>query len=302
VKLELAEPLVEEAVRLALAGRSDRRRQAFHRRREACYAVADPAARDAAFRRLYRRYFLALGLERSLLEVLAEYPELETAIPRCRVAAARRAADEGAELYVAPAGGRERRRRRLLALHLRPGTLAEGSRLRGLLRRELLHVADMIDPAFGYRPQLPASTAGPVYDQLVRERYAALWSASVIGRLLRRGRAEEGARAAALERVRRVFGPTSEALAARLLDGPRPTHGELLELARAPAAAAGAPCPLCRFPSAVHEVDGLEPEVVAAVRAAHPRWRRERGLCPRCADLYRARAGVFARPAVAAGG
>lgn len=54
-------------------------------------------------------------------------------------------------------------------------------------------------------------------------------------------------------------------------------------------------CPVCGFPSYVCETDSLEAEVVAYLRTEVPRWCPDQGLCPRCADLYRVRAGVFGR-------
>ena len=59
---------------------------------------------------------------------------------------------------------------------------------------------------------------------------------------------------------------------------------------------AGTRCPVCGSPTYVRETgDSLEREVVACLRAEKPHWRPEKGLCPRCADLYRVRAGVFGR-------
>ncbi len=303
MRLELADPLVEKAVRLAVEG--ERREMAYHLEREDAYAVTDPELREATFRSLHRRWFLELGLEEPLREALAEVPAVRDGVARCSVSAASRGSEEGAELYVSSDEGLAERERRLLVLCLLPETLVDRSRLLWLLRRELLHVADMVDPVFGYRPRLPAAAVGPVYDDLLLTRYAVLWSTTVVGRLERRGQAPDGTRDTARTRFLRAFamlGEKADEIFERLFSGERPSHDELVKLAREPretagmARKAGLRCPVCGSPTFVCETgESLEVEVVACLRAERPRWRPEQGLCPRCADLYRVRAGVFGR-------
>ncbi len=57
------------------------------------------------------------------------------------------------------------------------------------------------------------------------------------------------------------------------------------------AAAARSRCPLCGFPSARFEPrpEDLPRAVRDAIRADFPGWIEADGLCPQCADLYRAR-------------
>jgi DNA-binding LacI/PurR family transcriptional regulator len=45
----------------------------------------------------------------------------------------------------------------------------------------LLHIADMVDPAFGYQPAVPEVDGGPTYARLLQDRYRALWDVSVAG-------------------------------------------------------------------------------------------------------------------------
>jgi hypothetical protein len=68
--------------------------------------------------------------------------------------------------------------------------------VRVLLRHELMHVADMLDPAFGYERSLPTSDDGPSADNIVRDRYRVLWDVTIDGRLARAGLAHPDARAA----------------------------------------------------------------------------------------------------------
>lgn len=298
VRIEIVDPLIEQAVHLAVAGRGEK--AAYHRQREEIYAVDDAEAREDAFRAFYRRWFLELGLEAPFDEALAEVPYVAAA-DRCCVSAPARAAQEGAELYVSRTDDGEQR---VVVVRVLPETLVARSRLGWLLRRELLYVSDMLDPSFGYEPRLPPSSAGPVHDELLRGRYAVLWATTVLGRLARRGEAPEGTQAAARRRFLGAFkmlGPRAEEVFARLFGGERPRHAELVALAGEPRVALGmAPasgftdrCSMCGFPSVACETAELEREVVALLRVEKPRWRPEQGLCPRCADLYRVRAGVF---------
>jgi hypothetical protein len=58
-----------------------------------------------------------------------------------------------------------------LAVKLTPGSLLDFVRVAPLLRSELLHVEDMLDPDFGYERDLPSFDVDAVYEKLVRDRY-----------------------------------------------------------------------------------------------------------------------------------
>jgi hypothetical protein len=294
--VQLTDRLIEETILLAVA--TDPRLRGLHAEREPLYSIEGPEERDRAFAELYRRRFLELGLERPVSKSLDEQPVLERAIARCIVGKAGRAADEGVELYVAPEphGPRVDEDRRL-HIRLRPQTLLRPSELRMLLRGELLHVADMLDPDFGYSPSLPPAPAGPTQDRLVIDRYAALWSTTVWGRLARDGTAAPDARERCLRRLAAVFpgvGQGTEALLDSLFDGRRPTHAELSQLALDPRAEGlhtpGGRCALCSLPTWTFEpAEALEAETCRRVREDFPHWKPRDGLCPQCAELYRSR-------------
>lgn len=58
-------------------------------------------------------------------------------------------------------------------------------------------------------------------------------------------------------------------------------------------------CPLCsrHVDARIFEKHWqMEPEVVRAIRTAHPTWRRTDGACPRCVQLFRRRAASDAEP------
>jgi hypothetical protein len=178
---------------------------------------------------------------------------------------------------------------------LTPGSLLDFDRVEPLLRSELLHVEDMLDPAFGYERDPVVPGVDPVNEKLVRDRYRVLWNTSIDGRLKARGRLPEESEA----RSRREFIGTFSMLGAgvdeqfrRIFEGPRPSHAELLSIAANVEGTASGRCPLCRFPTARlrSESERLDARVEKAIRLDFPGFHPSQGICAQCADLYEARA------------
>jgi hypothetical protein len=218
------EPALVEASVLAAAGDG----RAFHDQRDPLYAIADAEAREAAFVALHARWFQRRNLDRPLTEALAERPRVPAACGRGVVVRAGTAAAESADLLVAPP------ERPTLLVRLTPGTLAAPERALALLRHELLHVADILDPDFGYEPRLPSSGGGRVLDDRRTERYRVLWDVCIDGRLTAEGRALAGARYQRLREFTRTFpelGAAAEAVFQRSFDAARPAHRDLVALA-----------------------------------------------------------------------
>lgn len=286
----------------ALRGRPAER--GFRADRDAAYALRDPDARETRFRAIHAAWFRRLDLDRPLVEALRAEPTVTARASRCLAMSVPSPRDERAELFVAPGAGSPAAAQRTVVLGLRPETFADPDRLLALCRRELLHIADLLDPDFGYTPRPPDLAASPLPEPLFRERYRALWAASVDGRLVRRGWAPSDLRAERARELAAAFprlGASLEALVERLFTGPRPTHAELVRLALAPAplpgARGGGPrpgerCPLCGCPTHAFEADPLQlpPAARAWIRRSAPDWEPADGLCGRCADLFRARA------------
>ena len=315
--IEYEPELVEEAVLVFLRGHPEER--AFRRQRDRLYEVRDPEAREAAFRELHATWFAKLGLGRPIVQALEEQPSIGGATRGCRIAPARARQEEGAELFVRPATAGERESdRRWVVVRLRPEAFGAPERLVQLLRHELTHIADMLDPRFGYEPHLPQPAAGPAHERLLRDRYGVLWDALIDGRLARLGRAPASRRAGRLRDFVRTFpmlGPRTEEAFARFFDGTEVAHTDLVAFAtkpdpiaapaasdprpparhtpggQAPGPHPGERCPLCRFPTHAFEADParLPGEVVAGIRSDFPAWDPAQGLCRQCADLYRAR-------------
>jgi hypothetical protein len=221
--------LLEEATFYVVRGLPDT--LAYDRERVGIYAVADAEERERRFRALHASWFVRLELDAPLRQALGEQPSIRAATTACLVARAASPREEGADLHVAPPSV-PGRRSATVVVRLRPESFTEPQRLLCLLRRELQHVADMLDPRFGYEPGIEVGE--PARRRAVFERYAVLWRVSVEGRLERRGLAEPGAR----ERLRREFarhfpasGAAGEEIFERLLGDDAPTHARLAGLA-----------------------------------------------------------------------
>ncbi len=226
--------LVEAAVLAWLGGRPEER--AFQAERDGVYEIPDPEAREAAFAALHGAWFERLRLDRPLPKALAERPEIAGRCARCIVARVMAARDESADLLVAPPA------LPTLLVRVRAATLCVPERWERLLRHELLHVADMLDPTFDYAPRLPSSPEGPAHDRRLAERYRVLWDAYVDGRLARAGWAPAQAREARLEEFARAFPELGDRAAAafeRFFDAARRTHADLVAFAQS--AGAGQP-------------------------------------------------------------
>jgi hypothetical protein len=292
--------LIEEAVFVALRGQPQAAR--FEAERVRLYELKDPEARERAFQDLHRKWFSELGLEASIEKALTEQPFVESSVGACLVATAPKKSEEGAELFVSPEESLHGKERRAVSIFLRPESLLNPSALLAFLRHELTHISDMLDPAFGYEPLLPAAAGGPTRDRLLKERYRALWDATIDGRMVRRGWGAARLRAERLDEFRRLFpmfSEESEGLFSRFFDHEPHSHAELIAFILDPRAAAGISetyhpgdrCALCGFPTFAFEPEAerLPPDVVAQIQTDFPRWNPSHGLCQQCADLYRAR-------------
>jgi hypothetical protein len=288
---------IEEAVFRCIADDPDR--AAYHRARERTYAIADDEAREAAFRGLHMAWFVRLGLDRPLPSTMAELPVLAAHVEQCIVRQAHSRDDEGADLFVR-SGDRSgaQRRRPVVIVALCAERVREGDAFHYWLRHELLHVADMVDPAFGYTPGIPSAEGGPTHDRLLQERYRALWDATIDGRLARRGHAPDGireGRAADFGRVFSFLQADTPAAFVRFFDRWPHTHADLLAAAADPSRLGGVSrrtsCPLCGLPGGMVAPwpSVLSPEVRSRIETDFPGWRPDDGLCRQCADLYATR-------------
>jgi hypothetical protein len=293
MEIEYEPRFLEEAVLRAAGERPEGR--LYRRERDQLYAIPDPEARGAAFDALNAHWFTRFALDGPLAVAFAEQPLITSGVARCAVGRPPGRRDAGADLIVSPGAC-------LLRLLLAPELLLSGDGLLVFLRRELLHVTDMLDPRFGYVPSLPSVPGGPAYDRLLRERYRVVWDMTVDGRLAQAGRLPMSTWHPRRREFLAAFGPSAEADAALFFTDAAPTHATITAFVLATAAGAGAAgsCALCGFPTSDREPDpaSLAEAVGAEIVSDSPTWQAADGCCRQCADLYRARA--MSRAAAAA--
>lgn len=283
--IEYEPRLVEETVLRALRGRAEEAK--FRAERDRLYEIADLEERDAAFRAFHAVWFERLGLGREINEAVQERPSVAANTTRCLVACASSDGDEGAELFVSPGKGADEAPRRAVLIRLRPETLMFPDRLRFVLRHELTHIADMVDPGFGYEPRIPASNAGPSREPLLQERYRVLWDAFIDGRLARLGWASAGIRAERLHDFTRAFPMLRERTRKafdRFFEGTSLTHADLVAFAADPERTLGRKqasphpgggCPLCGFPT--HDFEPEPDRLPSRLLQAPDSRSRQRG-------------------------
>ncbi|MBI4442697.1 MAG: hypothetical protein HY649_04910 [Acidobacteria bacterium] len=297
--LEYDPRLVEEAVLLSLEGH--REETQFRRERDRVYELANEDERETRFSQLHGKWFVQLQLGRPIVEALEEQPGVIQQAQRCAVLPAITSRDEGADLHDWLGGGGGQPT--AILMKLKPRRLLDTTELRGWLRHELMHIADMLDPNFGYERLIPASDLGPAYANLLRDRYRVLWDTWIDGRLHRRGWLPQQVREKRLAEFVSTFammGPEAEEKFQQLFESPSQTHTGLMTLAQRPAEHAAATprsaphsqiCPLCRFPTfqLVRNETELSQDVLEEIAADFPHWQSEQGLCGQCAELYGAR-------------
>ncbi len=295
--LRYDEDFVEAAVFLCASGRrkgiASLQIARFERQREKLYSILDTDERNDAFFQLHLEWFREWGFEELLNQSLLEFPLLSRELKLLAFRKALGRHDEGAELYVNEAGDRHG----VVAIY--PERWEAGSQLQLFLRHELAHLNDMVDPAFGYTPGL--AVAGPSLNQhrLARERYRSVWDIVIDGRLTRSGRATIATREQRWSEFSALFAFWSEARQSQVFESlwlnPSPTHQILAELACDPrqlqsssGPGAGAPCPLCGFPTfAWADPAVLTNDIAAIVRSEFPLWAPEHGACSRCFKIFR---------------
>jgi hypothetical protein len=300
MQLQWDADLVEQAVFLEMRRRENLGAtglsSAYRRTLDALYELPQTDARETAFLRHHLKFFKKLGFEKFLLSLLDERPLIAAQVATVLFRKARGRNDEAAELFV-------RQTIRTVSVSLRAERFLDIPRLKAFLRHELMHVSDMLDPAFGYSPDIHLPGRPPAEEHILRERYRILWDTTIDGRLEREGRGLDTPKEKRLAEFNRAFVFVAEASRLELWDklwnGERPPHNQLLSLAcrarqlapqhstAATQPPPGAPCPLCQFPT----FDWARPQIFSdelrlAIAKDFPRWSPEQGACDRCVEVY----------------
>jgi hypothetical protein len=253
----------------------------YERDRVRAYEQTDPDARNVAFFQLHLKWFRDLALEDRLLDAVRRFPIIQQTATTLLIRKSITKKDEGAELFVRPDA-------KNVAIALRSERCFEPG-FGQWLGHELCHISDMLDPSFGYEPEITMTDAPPAELELMRERYRVLWDITIDGRLKHDGEKmkcrAECAKALATVNIDRFE---------QLWNGPRPSHAELVALARSVrvvvANEPGGPCPLCKFPTFVWvTASDFSMAIIAGIQRDFPQWLPAHGVCARCVELYSTR-------------
>lgn len=298
MQLHVHPGLKERSVLETLRSRASTDGADFDQQRVACYDLP-PAQRERAFAGLFDDWFQRLGLHAALRSLFLRFPLISARIERAFLSPADRNAEFAAELFGEPG-------RYTLAMRVQPATLACDPSFRLAAEHELMHVEDMLDPAFAHDRSLAPVGTNPALANLVRERYAVLWALSIDVRIDAVTPLPSNWWSRRRTELARAFGLTDSA--SRTFDQcresfrlSRPTHRSLIERAESADPLAlesprariahdgprpGSNCPLCGF-STFDWVDFVgDSERARALRTARPDWSPELGLCRRCAEVH----------------
>jgi len=302
MRIEYEPDFVEQAVFL-FARRDGRLERELHRLVDPLYGIDELERREHAFRAAYLEWFRRFGLDRPATDLIAERPLIGASIERCIVRAAARKKAESAELFVRDAESAPGRECRTLVIQVCPQSLVDSTTVVSRLRRELLHVADMLDPTFGYARD--ALEGRPSTQNLVRDRYHVLWRLYVEMRLREERPASDDLTPRLREDFDRAFVTHGQApppqVFAFVAAQRGLTHARLLQWSTDPQVlltesgvsvsysgsgpAPGAPCPICEFPTHDwYEFPAAGPDLTSSLRDYHPDWSVGEGLCRRCAE------------------
>ncbi|MDP6116802.1 MAG: hypothetical protein QGF00_20050 [Planctomycetota bacterium] len=223
-----------ELRRRELAGDTDPARL-YRERIDPLYELSpeDPN-RESGFRDIHAESFRLLGMEQLVLDFLSEFPLVEEHVDRIVILKAPSRKEEGADMFVREDEGVGDHQRSTV-LRLRAETFHEPERLSSLLRRELFHMSDMVDPAFGYGPDLSEGVETLAHENLIRDRYRVLWDTYIDGRLSRKGNLTNGNEETREELFRRAFScletPEADRIRRMFWESEHLTHGDLLAVA-----------------------------------------------------------------------
>ncbi|MFQ5352811.1 MAG: hypothetical protein ACE5F9_00535 [Phycisphaerae bacterium] len=231
--IEYEQFLVEMVVFLAV--RSDERLECeLHQATDRLYEITDEELRQREFVPVFRDFFTKLRLDRLIAGLLAERPLIGKLVDACVVREAARSKAQSAELFIQDDVGSEERGSKTLVIQACPQSFIDSERFVPLMRRELLHVADMLDERFGYQRE---TFCGELARQnLQRDRYRVFWDIYVEGRLARERLSTKSEEERCKQAFCRVFDSGGENknddAFRRVFDAESLTHRQLMDWAR----------------------------------------------------------------------
>lgn len=236
-KIECDPQLMEDSV-FAMV-RDTELEEEYHRARDRSYQIKDTEAREKAFAKLNREWFVQLELANPVVAALEEQPLILSRVSRCILAPGIRPKDESAELYYRQGEqpGSESAIGPCLVLRIRPVSFKRPWHIRILLRHELMHISDMLNPDFVYNPAISQFYDEKGVPNLIRDRYAVLWDSFIDGRLYRADQVDDNVRARRKSEFQKCFlvlGDDAPILFHKVFNANHLTHPQMVSFSKNP--------------------------------------------------------------------
>lgn len=284
----------------------------YHEKRDAIYELEE-VKRPKRFKELDNEFFSRLGYDVYVREIFDEYPDIEEVVEEIHVRRATTRQNEGSN--VVDEGKK-------VIIRLYPELfIGDGREMRRVLRHELMHVSDMMNTEFGYNVNEEFSPS-PMEERLMRDRYRLFWDISVDGRLINKGLETTATREERKKEFDSFFSKipdeTRDLIFTKMWESEEPmSHDRMVELSKdnnkvlALAAGSrsaeelieetkklgplpGTTCTLCGFPSFDWVEEAAEDEdIVRVMKEDFPEWEPQDGVCSRCAEYYKVKAGKW---------
>jgi hypothetical protein len=298
MKILFDDDLVEAVVNLVLAGIFQKvhpmQLRRFRFERDRIYSIQDGDDRNEAFAKLHLKWFHEWSCDALINAVASDLPQMSRMLGRLVCRKAQHVREEGAELFVSEQTGRNG------VLAICTATFHDTTRLQRFLYHELMHLEDLVDPAFEFNKDVDFHLMDASQMKLAQSRYRLLWSISIDARLIARAKPHGATRQERWRQFERMFhflpGERQGEIFNALWNSKPPKHEQLIhwsvdprEVGQECGPVPGGSCPLCTFATFEWKpVDSLSPSSMQRIRRDFPSWLPESGICARCAEIYEA--------------
>lgn len=293
VKIQFDPAFVEEAVFLKIKslGDQDPLTKLFHHAREQIYEDNQSLEGEGgAFHKFYKNYFIKMGIQAIFEGIFMESPMLYQSNLTIFVRKVWETKQEGAELYRLGAF-------KTVYVGLKAVRILDRDFLQTLLRHEMMHVSDMLDPEFCYSPSPEFKGKSEVENDLIRERFAFLWDTYIDARLRCNGWppvVTVDKRKTDFERLFSLWDHDyRNKIYEEITRKNNLTQRDLLNFASdrcltKPLGQGGLRCPLCdcltHEPITQWAQENVS--VIDEIKKYHPNWDPSLGSCLQCLEIY----------------
>lgn len=253
-------------------------------------AKADEKSQEF-FQNFYQDYFEKTGLHSFFEKMILDYPLLNTAQTTIFIKRVWSRKQEGAELFF---DGKNK----TVLINLQIIRLENLAELAAFFRHELMHISDMLDPAFQYRNNPSLGGVCEAENDLVRERFRILWDLYITARLTLQKMPAPATPEKFKKDIQKAFSyqdaSENEKLFQTIFSGEPKTQKDLIEYSKplqSSQSVSNAHCSLCTFPT--YDIMNIsrmsEKNVIKEIEQSHPGWTPAMKICRQCFEIYQSR-------------